>query len=150
MAQTMNQSINLRAASKDDEPFLLQLRKLTMTEYLERATIPVDDDAHYQRIRSNFEDAKIICEGNRSIGLIKLSRMPDEWHVHQIQVMPSSQGKGIGKAVLTAVLKEAEHVGIPVTLSVLHGNPARRLYDQLGFQFATELPKSTKLIWRPR
>jgi ribosomal protein S18 acetylase RimI-like enzyme len=145
----MNQSINLRAASKDDEPFLLQLRKLTMTEHLERVAVPVDDEAHYLRIRSNFEDAKIICEGNRSIGLIKLSRMPDEWHVHQIQIMPSHQGRGIGKAVLTAVLKEAEHVGVPVTLSVLHGNPARRLYDQLGFQFVAEWSKSTKLVWRP-
>ena len=145
----MNQSINLHAASKDDEPFLLQLRKLTMTEHLERAAVPVDDEAHYQRIRSNFEDAKIICEGNRSIGLVKLSRMPDEWHVHQIQVMPSYQGRGIGKAVLTAVLKEAQHVGVPVTLSVLHGNPARRLYEELGFQFVAEWSKSTKLVWRP-
>jgi hypothetical protein len=56
----MNQQINLRAASQDDEPFLLQLRKLTMTEHLERVAIPVDDEAHYQRIRSNFEDAQII------------------------------------------------------------------------------------------
>jgi ribosomal protein S18 acetylase RimI-like enzyme len=149
IAQTMNQPINLRAASQDDEPFLLQLRKLTMTEHLERVAIPVDDEAHYQRIRSNFEDAQIICEGNRSIGLIKLSRMTDEWHVHQIQVIPSHQGRGIGKTVLTAVLNEAERIGVPVTLSVLHGNPARRLYDQLGFQFVAELSKSTKLIWHP-
>jgi ribosomal protein S18 acetylase RimI-like enzyme len=146
----MNQSINLRTASKDDEPFLLQLRKLTMTEHLERVAIPVDDEAHYLRIRSNFEDAQIICEGSQSIGLIKLSRMPNEWHVHQIQVMPSHQGRGIGKIILTAVLKEAERVDVPVTLSVLHGNPARRLYEELGFQFVAELPKSTKLVWRPR
>jgi hypothetical protein len=58
----MNQPINLRAAAEDDEPFLLQLRKLTMTQHLERVAMPVDDEAHYQRIRSNFEDAQIICE----------------------------------------------------------------------------------------
>ena len=74
----MSQSINLRAASQDDEPFLLQLRKLTMTEHLRRVAMPIDDETHYERIRSNFEDAQIICEGERSIGLIKLSRMPEE------------------------------------------------------------------------
>ena len=141
--------INLRAASQDDEPFLLQLRKLTMTEHLRRVAMPIDDATHYQRIRSNFEDAQIICKGERNIGLIKLSRMSEEWHVHQIQVLPSHQGRGIGKTVLKAVLQEAKRVGVPVSLSVLDGNPASRLYDQLGFEFAGVTPKSTKLLWRP-
>jgi GNAT superfamily N-acetyltransferase len=145
----MSQSINLRAASQDDEPFLLQLRKLTMTEHLRRVAMPIDDETHYERIRSNFEDAQIICEGERSIGLIKLSRMPEEWHVHQIQVLPSHQGRGIGKTVLKAVLQEAKCIGVPVSLSVLHGNPASHLYGQLGFGFAGVTPKSTKLLWRP-
>ncbi|MGS1076210.1 GNAT family N-acetyltransferase [Burkholderia glumae] len=145
----MSQQIKLRGASLADVPFLLMLRKLTMTEYLKRAAVPTDDEAHYQRIRSNFEDAKIICDGDTSIGLLKLNRKRGEWHLQQIQILPAHQGKGIGKAVLGAVLDEARHAGVPVSLSVLHGNPARRLYEQLGFRPVTETSLDSKLIWYP-
>lgn len=125
------------------------LRKLTMTEHLQRAAVPTDDEAHYQRIWLNFEDARIICEGDASIGLLKLSRTTGEWHLHQIQVLPSHQGKGIGKTVLGVVLDEARHEGIPVSLSVLHGNPARRLYERLGFRLVAETSLDAKLMWYP-
>ena len=53
-------------------------------------------------------------------------------------------------ALLKAILRSLKlgGLGVPVTLSVLHRNPAFDLYDQLGFQFVAELPKSTHLIWR--
>lgn len=119
----MSQKITLRAASPLDVPFLLRLRKLTMTEHLQRVAVATDDDTHYQRIWANFEDARVICKGTDAIGLLKLSRASDEWHLHQIQILPSHQGKGIGKMVLREVLTEARREGVPVSLSVLRGNP---------------------------
>ena len=145
----MSRQIKLREASPTDVPFLLMLRKLTMTEHLERAAMPTDDEAHFKRIWSNFEDAKIICEGNTSVGLLKMNRKSGEWHLQQIQVLPSHQGKGIGKTVLGVVLDEARHEDVSVSLSVLHGNPARRLYEQLGFRPVTETSIDAKLIWHP-
>ncbi|KWF01678.1 GCN5 family acetyltransferase [Burkholderia ubonensis] len=145
----MTSPITLRAATPADVPFLLRLRKLTMTAHLQRSGVPTDDDTHYGRIRANFEDAKIICDGTESIGLLKLSRAPDEWRLHQIQVLPAHQGKGIGSAVLRDVLAEATRAGVPVSLSVLQGNPARRLYEQLGFRLVTETPIDAKLTWHP-
>lgn len=144
----MTQRISLRIASPSDEPFLLQLRKLTMTEHLERASVSTDDETHYQRIRSNFEDAKVICEADERIGLLKLTRTSDEWHLHQIQVLPSHQGRGIGQSVLRTILADAKHAGVSVSLSVLHGNPARRLYERLGFEPVAETPTDAKLLWR--
>ncbi|KUZ75435.1 GCN5 family acetyltransferase [Burkholderia ubonensis] len=144
----MTSPITLRAATPADVPFLLRLRKLTMTAHLQRAGVPTDDDTHHGRIRANFEDAKIICDGAESIGLLKLSRAPDEWHLHQIQILPAHQGKGIGNAVLRDVLADATRAGVPVSLSVLQGNPARRLYEQLGFRLVTETPIDATLTWR--
>lgn len=146
----MGQRIILQAASPADVPFLLKLRKLTMTAHLQRVALPTDVEAHYQRIWSNFADARIICEGTESVGLLKLSRVIDGWYVHQIQVLPAHQGKGIGKAVLGAVLDEAAREGVSVSLSVLHGNPARRLYERLGFGLVAETSIEAKLTWRPQ
>ncbi|WP_241300026.1 GNAT family N-acetyltransferase [Burkholderia stabilis] len=144
----MKPMIRLRPASLEDMPFLLALRKLTMTEHLQRVGEPTDDDAHDQRIRAHFDDAMIVCEGADAIGLLKVTRAADEWHVHQIQILPAHQGRGIGEAVLRELLGDAARENVPVSLSVLHGNPARKLYERLGFRLASETDTSASLVWR--
>lgn len=118
-----------------------------MTEHLQRVAEPTDDDSHYQRVCAGFQDAKIICDDSESIGLVKLSRTTSEWHLHQIQVLPDRQRKGIGTHVLNEVLIRAGREGVSVTLSVLHGNPARNLYERLGFRVVSETSTNAKLTW---
>ncbi|ALX14551.1 GCN5 family acetyltransferase [Burkholderia cepacia JBK9] len=144
----MTHAISLRTASDTDLPFLLTLRRLTMTEHLQRVGAPTDDAAHDQRIRAHFDDAMIVCEGAAAIGLLKVTRAAGEWHVHQIQILPAHQGRGIGEAVLNALLADAAREHVPVSLSVLHGNPAHRLYERLGFRLASETGTSASMIWR--
>lgn len=144
----MKPAIDLRPASLDDLPFLLTLRQLTMTEHLQRVGAPADDEAHDRRIRAHFEDAMIVCEGATAIGLLKVTRAAGEWHVHQIQILPSRQRQGIGEAVLRQLLAEAARVHVPVSLSVLRGNPAGRLYERLGFRLVSETERGANLVWR--
>ncbi|OXI65607.1 GNAT family N-acetyltransferase [Burkholderia sp. AU28863] len=144
----MKPAIHLRAASREDFPFLLTLRRLTMTEHLQRVGAPIDDEAHDRRIRANFDDAMIVCESAAPIGLLKVTRDAGEWHVHQIQILPARPGHGIGEAVLHALLTDAARMHVPVSLSVLHGNPARRLYERLGFRVVSATDTSANMIWR--
>ncbi|KWF67655.1 GNAT family N-acetyltransferase [Burkholderia pseudomultivorans] len=143
----MKSAIGLRPACAADLPFLLTLRRLTMTAHLQRVGAPTDDDSHHRRISAHFDDAAIICEGDQAIGLLKVSRSADEWHIHQLQLMPAHQGRGIGRAVLGSVLADATRANVPVSLSVLHGNPARRLYERLGFRLVSETATSAHLTW---
>ncbi len=64
-----------------------------------------------------------------------------------IQILPSRQGGRIGEAVLRELPAEAAREHVPVSLGVLHGNPARRLYERLGFRLAAETERSATLIW---
>jgi ribosomal protein S18 acetylase RimI-like enzyme len=48
-----------------------------------------------------------------------------------VEVLPEWQGQGIGTRVVSRVVQEAG--GVPVSLHVLKGNPARALYERLGF-----------------
>ncbi|AWV02959.1 GNAT family N-acetyltransferase [Burkholderia sp. JP2-270] len=144
----MTPAINLRTASPADLPFLLTLRRLTMTGHLQRVGAPTDDEAHDRRIRAHFEDAMIVCEGADAIGLLKVTRAAGEWHVHQIQILPARQGQGIGEAVLRELLTDAARANVCVSLGVLHGNPARRLYERLGFRIESETETSASMIWR--
>ncbi|KFG98489.1 GCN5 family acetyltransferase [Burkholderia paludis] len=144
----MKPAIHLRTACQADLPFLLTLRRLTMTAHLQRVGSPTDDEAHTRRIEAHFDDAMIVCEGAAPIGLLKVTRAAGEWHVHQIQILPAHQGRGIGEALLQVLLDDAARANVPVSLSVVHGNPARRLYERLGFRVASEADTSTSMIWR--
>ncbi|MEH1099429.1 GNAT family N-acetyltransferase [Micromonospora sp. CPCC 205561] len=52
-----------------------------------------------------------------------------------LAVAPRAQGRGFGRALLTHAMRGAYEAGLPaVGLSVVDGNPARRIYDGAGFR----------------
>ena len=131
-------AVTLRPALPADEDFLFALRKATMSAHLTRAGEPTDDAAHRARLLHRYDAAQVICIDGAPAGLLKAHRLDTEWVVVQIQISPALQGRGIGEQVLHTVLHAAEADALPVTLKVLKGNPAKRLYDRLGFEIVGE------------
>jgi ribosomal protein S18 acetylase RimI-like enzyme len=80
----------------------------------------------------------VICLDSAPVGLLKAYRTETEWVVVQLQIAPAHQGRGIGERALRTVLLAAQADVLPVTLKVLKGNPARRLYQRLGFDIVNE------------
>ncbi|NMK49872.1 GNAT family N-acetyltransferase [Achromobacter sp. Bel] len=146
---TLPHSLALQPASDDDLPFLLALRKATMQEHLQRAGAPLDDEHHLARIRYHFDDAQILCLDGRPAGLFKHYRDPAGWRIVQIQIDPAFQGQGLGRLLLERVLDQADAEGAPVTLSVLKGNPAQRLYTALGFTPIEETELEFEMRYEP-
>jgi predicted GNAT family acetyltransferase len=56
-----------------------------------------------------------------------------EIRVVDIAIWPGHRGRGIGTLLLTRVFAEGDAAGKPVSIHVEVFNPARRLYDRLGF-----------------
>jgi len=146
---TLTHSLALQPASDDDLPFLLALRKATMQEHLQRAGAPLDDEHHLARIRYHFDDAQIVWLDGRPAGLFKHYRDPAGWRIVQIQIDPAFQGQGLGRHLLEGVLDQADAEGAPVTLSVLKGNPAQRLYAALGFTPIKETELEFEMRYEP-
>ena len=71
--------------------------------------------------------------GTHAAGRLWLDRRVDSIHVLDIALLSDWCGQGIGSACLGALLSEASRSGRAVTIHVEQGNPARRLYDRLGF-----------------
>jgi ribosomal protein S18 acetylase RimI-like enzyme len=59
--------------------------------------------------------------------------MDDELRVIDIALLPEHRGRGIGTALMTWVTAIADREARSVTLHVEPWNPARRLYERLGF-----------------
>jgi ribosomal protein S18 acetylase RimI-like enzyme len=121
-----------------DIPFLLALRQETMDGHLAASGIAVEDASRRERVMHEFECAEILLGDEIPIGLLKLQRRPGEWEIVQLQLAPSVQGHGFGRSLLEDILAQAVRDGAAVRLSVLKANPAKRLYEQLGFKVVGE------------
>jgi ribosomal protein S18 acetylase RimI-like enzyme len=72
----------------------------------------------------------------------------DALTIVNIEVAPWLQGRGIGTAILRDAQRLAAERGLPVRLQVLKFNPARRLYERLGFTETGETESHVLMEWR--
>ena len=83
------------------------------------------------------------------IGRLYIDRSEDEIRLIDIALLPEHRGKGIGGSLMRQTLDEARLAGKPVRIHVEHNNPARRLYDRLGFRPVEDQGVYDLLEWRP-
>src|SRR6266702_827335 len=143
-------AITLRPALSADEAFLFELRKATMTEHLARAGEPSNDAEHRARLLHRYDTARVICVDGAPAGLLKAHRTETEWILVQLQISPERQGRGIGERVLHTILQAAQADALPFALKVLKGNPAKRLYERLGFETTGEDDRQFHMRRAPR
>lgn len=61
---------------------------------------------------------------------------PGDFYIDSLSILPAYQNKGIGTQLIRHAQQSAEHLHIPrVTLAVEPNNPAKLLYQRLGFHF---------------
>jgi len=80
-----------------------------------------------------FECAELLLQDGVPAGLLKVARDGSDWQIIQIQLIPELQGRGLGAELLSEVIAEAVAAEATLRLSVLKANPARALYERLGF-----------------
>jgi GNAT superfamily N-acetyltransferase len=104
-----------------------------MVEHLERAGVYLSDDEHAFRLDDDYDCSYlIVCAGEKA-GALKFRELAGKIEVMQLQVHPESQGRGLGRTVMEAVMGWSKEKKKDIELSVLKGNPARYFYEGLGF-----------------
>ena len=78
----------------------------------------------------------------QDIGVLTVSDRQDALFVERLYILPAYQGRGIGTQLLRSIMARAFDRGLPVRLHVLKVNPARRLYERLGFTQVRETETS--------
>ncbi len=130
---------NLRPASSSDFDFLRQLHRLTLKPYVEQVW-GWDEAQQEKLLRDRFdpEKLKIIQQNGNDIGLLQVELKPEETFLGNILLLPDVQGRGLGGKIVESVIGQANQAGQPVTLTVLKPNPAKKLYERLGFIVTSE------------
>lgn len=128
--------LTLRPAKEDDREFLYDLHRQALGEYIVQTWGGWDEDWQQDYFNRKFDPAitQIIQQEGADIGALKLETFETYWFIDYIALLPSAQGKGIGSQIMIDTLRQAEAVELPVRLHVLKVNPARRLYERLGFR----------------
>ncbi|WP_282088563.1 GNAT family N-acetyltransferase [Aquimarina algiphila] len=130
--------LKLVKAKEKDKNFLLHLRKLTMVEHLEKAGIYLSDEEHLSRINFHYDSAYLILKSTEMAGLLKCIETEKTIEILQIQVLPKYQGQGIAKRLIKDLAIKAETSHKNLTLKVLKQNPAKYLYERIGFNITGE------------
>jgi ribosomal protein S18 acetylase RimI-like enzyme len=134
--------INFRTASEADIPFLVRLREATMRAHVEKADGAYEEAAQLRRVMDRFDCAQIVVIDGRDAGLLKVDRRYSPWMLMQIQLAPAFQRQGIGEKLLRQLLAEAKANVEGVTLKVFKRNPAKKLYERVGFCVTREDERS--------
>jgi GNAT superfamily N-acetyltransferase len=81
---------------------------------------------------------RIIARDGADIGWLQTITQAHELFIAQIFVDHAFQRKGIGTEVVKHVISEARQFSHAVRLNVVKINPAKRLYERLGFEVTNE------------
>jgi GNAT superfamily N-acetyltransferase len=86
----------------------------------------------------NSTQVRIVVLEGTDVGWVQTIREQDELFVGQMFVDGRFQRKGIGTEVMKRLISEATAFNLAVRLNVVRINPARRLYERLGFRVTHE------------
>jgi ribosomal protein S18 acetylase RimI-like enzyme len=142
-------SLERRPARPDDFDFLLELTRASLGPYVEE--IWGWDDETQRRIQAAWQErggVEILERDGRAIGCLKVTNEPDHVFLDRVALLPDSQNRGLGTRLVREVMDDAARRGLPVRLSVLANNPARRLYERLGFRVTEVVEPRIKMEWR--
>jgi GNAT superfamily N-acetyltransferase len=144
MPAILPRSVTLRPISEADLPFLFRLYASTRVEEL--AQVPWSDEQKAAFLRQQFEAQHSWWQQHYTgarFDLVLVDGVPagrlyvDVWareiRVVDIALVPEFRNGGIGTLLLKRVFAEGDAAGKPVSIHVEVFNPARRLYERLGF-----------------
>jgi GNAT superfamily N-acetyltransferase len=105
---------------------------------------PLEDDARERLVPGLREHPTTVIllafDGARPVGIATCFRGFSTFaarpllNLHDLAVIAEYRGRGVGRLLMTAVEEKARSFGCcRVTLEVLENNPARRLYESMGY-----------------
>ena len=135
----MRQGFAYRPALENDIDFLYALHVATMKEYVDKVW-GWDDGVQESLFRQNYIPAQIqiITMDGKDIGMLSVEEREDDVFLRVIEIHPEHQGQGIGTAIIKKIIADGAQNTKPVRLRVLKVNPAKGLYDRLGFSIVEE------------
>jgi ribosomal protein S18 acetylase RimI-like enzyme len=130
----------LRPAAETDKEAARTMNDRCYRDVVERQFGVWDTDVqrHFFEKKWDPNHYQMILHQGKMVGVLASETREDHVYLSEIQIDPEFQGRGLGTAVVSDVVREARDAGLPVRLQVLLENRARTLYERLGFAVTGE------------
>ncbi len=158
--EAVDDSISLRPITEGDREFLYRVYSSTREEEL--AIVPWDDSQKAAFLRMQFTAQhtwysehyrgayfQVILDQGCPIGRFYVDRRASEIRVVDIALLPAYRNRGIGSRLMSGIVTEGRMHRLPVTIHVECFNPARRLYERLGFRPVKDDGVYQLMRWTP-
>ena len=134
-----------------DLEYLYQTKKDLFKWYVEIAYGPWDDNFQMNFfidfVKEKRKYIKVIMYENKTIGMFtNYINENNEDLIDLFYIDKKYQGKGIGTQILKEQLKQDEENNVNTVLKVFKENPAKRLYEKVGFESYGETEYHYKMI----
>lgn len=130
--------LQTRKTTASDFDFIYDLHRQTFYSYVEQ-TWGWQEEVQCAGMREEFDSLlfEIACYQSTDIGVISVIEKEDVLFLNYLAILPLYQGKGFGTQILHKLLEQAAERGISVKLNVMRVNPAKTLYERVGFRMVS-------------
>lgn len=118
------------ASTRTDE-----LARLPWTEEQKEAFLRQQFNAQHAHYQEHYHDAafQVVLKDGVAIGRLYVARWPSDIRIVDVALLPEHRGGGVGTRLIRELFAEGDASGRRVSIHVEVFNPARRLYERLGF-----------------
>lgn len=129
---------SFRNCKLDDFDFLFELKKQNFKWYVDKIW-GWNDEEQKQRLKQDLEEhlehKRIILINNEVAGIYVVHTTENgDLFINEISILKKYQHKGIGRKILEQQLEENHKSNVRTILQVFKDNPAKNLYERLGFK----------------
>lgn len=126
-----------RNCTADDAEFILGLKRSCMKWYIEKI-YGWDEEVQRQKTLDELSrlsgKMRIITSGGEDIGVTAFYEDNGVYVVGLIIIHPEYQNKGVASSIIGRYIETAKAEKKKITVKAYIENPARRLYERLGFR----------------
>lgn len=153
-------TVTLRVVEPGDHAFLVDL--YASTRAAELALLPWDAATRTTFVAQQFalQDASwsaafpalerfLVLVATAPAGRVYVERSGPTHHLVDVAITPEVRGRGVGSFLLARLTAEADACGATMSLHVVPGNPAQRLYERFGFHAVDHRPFHTRMERQP-
>ena len=128
-------AFDFRPASRSDFDFCWPIYRDAMKPLTE-AMSQWNEPAQHKVVAQAVTDSgtSILRQDQADVGWLQVEESRHVVQLKQIFLLPTVRNRGLGTSFLTWMKERADRKRKDLTLEVMGNNPARRLYERLGFK----------------
>lgn len=134
-------NMEFRKCKYSDADYILKLKELCIKWYIEIIygwNTEVQREKTIHELQKHKDDMRILIKDGKDIGVTTFYEENNQYVVGLVMIHPEYKGEGLGSKIIKEYIDLAKKSNKKIKIKVYKENPAKRLYERLGFKIYNE------------